>query len=86
MRWQLNCIARRLPPALRIAATGIHEGKLQQAVHALKYARRVELGAPLGDRLIAALDTLNWTIDIDRSCATYTLRASENGGIINHNS
>ncbi len=53
----------RLPPLVSLAYTGIHEGKLQQAVHALKYSGATELAAPLAERLIAALDRLGWSID-----------------------
>src|SRR5664279_2543864 len=51
----------QLPPLVSIAATGIHEGKLQQAVHALKYSGAETLALPLGNRLIAALERLGWT-------------------------
>ena len=54
----------QLPPLFSIAATGIHEGKLQQAVHALKYEGVESLAFPLADRLVAAIDTLGWVIDV----------------------
>jgi ComF family protein len=69
----------RLPPLQFLAATGIHEGKLQQAVHALKYERAHELAAPLGDRLISALASLGWTIDILIPVPLHTARQQERG-------
>jgi ComF family protein len=69
----------RLSPDFFIASTGIHEGKLQQAVHALKYTGARELTAPLGDRLIAALAVLNWTIDTIIPVPLHTSRLRERG-------
>ncbi len=53
-----------LPPLVRSAATGLHEGKLQQAVHALKYEGVVSLAAPLSARMIAGLQVLHWKFDL----------------------
>jgi ComF family protein len=66
---QLDAVALELkpvpaPPLLSICATGVHEGTLQQAVHALKYSNVRALAAPLAARLIAALDALDWHIDL----------------------
>lgn len=69
----------RLSPDFIIAATGIHEGKLQQAVHALKYTRALDLAAPLGDRLIYALSALNWTIDTIIPVPLHTARQRARG-------
>ncbi len=52
------------PPLKAIATTGVHEGKLQQAVHALKYNGAQEVALPLGERLLTALEMLNWRIDL----------------------
>lgn len=69
----------RLTPDFFIASTGIHEGKLQEAVHALKYANARELAVPLGDRMLAALETLNWTIDTVIPVPLHTSRMRERG-------
>jgi ComF family protein len=69
----------QLSPDFLIVATGIHEGKLQQAVHALKYTGAHELAAPLGDRLVATLQTLNWTIDTIIPVPLHTSRERERG-------
>ncbi len=53
-----------LPPLARSAATGLHEGKLQQAVHALKYEGVVALAEPLSARMIAGLRVLNWKFNL----------------------
>ncbi|MBI1256299.1 MAG: ComF family protein [Chloroflexi bacterium] len=69
----------RLPPLLSVAATGIHEGKLQQAVHALKYSGATELMIPLGNRLISALTTLKWPIDQIVPVPLHAARQRERG-------
>ncbi len=67
---ELNAVAvdvsgHRLSPLVFIASTGTHEGKLQQAVHALKYAGATELAIPLGDRLLAAVEKTHLAQRID---------------------
>lgn len=69
----------RLASNFVIATTGIHEGTLQQAVHALKYTGARELTTPLGDRLIAALDVLNWTFDTIIPVPLHTARQRARG-------
>lgn len=66
-------------PLQAFAATGIHEGKLQDAVHALKYAGAHDLAAPLGDRLIAALMALGWQIDMILPVPLHSTRQRERG-------
>ncbi|MCZ2096492.1 MAG: ComF family protein [Anaerolineae bacterium] len=90
-RWCERCLdelarqpldVRRVRPSQTfiVAATAIHEGKLQQAVHALKYSgAREELVAPLGDRLLAALDVLNWTFDTIIPVPLHTARERARG-------
>jgi competence protein ComFC len=51
-------------PGGQIAVTGIHAGKLQDAIHALKYDHVTSIAVPLGQRLVAALDTLEWSPDL----------------------
>jgi ComF family protein len=51
-------------PLESVASTAVHGGKIQQAIHALKYEGATLLAEPLGRRLAARLDTLQWTIDI----------------------
>lgn len=91
MRWcaqcqqELNKVAidlrrtNRLPPLLFVASTGIHEGKLQQAVHALKYSGTDQVIVPLGNRLIDALGTLKWTIDTIVPVPLHNARQRERG-------
>lgn len=66
-------------PLQAIATTGIHEGKLQQAVHALKYAGAQEVAAPLSERLIAALTALNWQFDVILPVPLHHARQRERG-------
>jgi ComF family protein len=75
----IHLLRPRLPPLLGGAATGVHEGKLQQAVHALKYNATQELAAPLGERLIAAARTLNWSFDMITPVPLHTSRQKERG-------
>ncbi len=51
-------------PLTAVAATAVHEGKLQQALWALKYENGRRLAVPLGQRIAARLRELEWTIDI----------------------
>lgn len=48
---------------LGAAASGIHQGKLQEAVQALKYNNVQHLAQILGMRLIDCLEQLNWSFD-----------------------
>jgi ComF family protein len=89
-RWCAHCLNElaavpvdlhhvQLAPLRFLATTGIHEGKLQQAVHALKYEGAAEVIVPLGSRLIAALDSLQWTIDTLVPVPLHTSRQRERG-------
>ncbi len=69
----------RLPPLLSAAATGLHEGKLQQAVHALKYSGATELMVPLGNRLLTALTSLKWSVDLIVPVPLHASRQRERG-------
>src|SRR5688500_13594877 len=55
---------RACPPLDAVAVTALHTGKLQQAIHALKYDHATVLADPLGRRLAARLETLQWTFDM----------------------
>jgi ComF family protein len=68
-----------LPPLSGSAATGLHDGKLQQAVHALKYDNTPALARPLGDRLSECLIRLSWPIDIIVPVPLHTSRIKERG-------
>jgi ComF family protein len=68
-----------LPPLTASAATGIHEGILQHAVHALKYRRARDLAVPLGDRLAACLERLPWQIDLVIPVPLHTSRIRARG-------
>jgi ComF family protein len=69
----------KIAPLKAIATTGIHEGKLQQAVHALKYAGAHEVAAPLGERLVMAITTLNWQFDMIMPLPLHSARQRERG-------
>ncbi len=69
----------RLPPLTAIASTGTHEGKLQDAVHALKYEQVTALALPLAARLVTALDALNWQIDTIMPVPLHARRQHERG-------
>jgi len=89
-RWCVNCQQAlnsvpfdlrggKAAPLKSFAATGIHEGKLQDAVHALKYSGTHELAAPLGERLVLALTTLGWQIDVILPVPLHSTRQRERG-------
>jgi ComF family protein len=66
---QLGAVALELnpvsaPPLYSICATGAHEGKLQQAIHAHKYSHAPALTVPLGKRLTDTLAALGWHFDV----------------------
>lgn len=52
-----------LPQLDGCVATAGHTGKLQAAVHALKYYGQQDLANPLADRLAKALEETQWTYD-----------------------
>ncbi len=70
---------RRLPPLVESASTGLHDGQLQQTVHALKYEQADFLAVTLGHRLIAALDQTGWTFDMIVPVPLHMLRQRERG-------
>ncbi len=55
---------RTLPSLTACAATGLHDGKLRSAIHALKYEHARAVAEPLGERLAACLADLHWPIDL----------------------
>ena len=61
------------------AATGLHEGTLQQAVHMLKYNNAPALALPLGERLSKCLDRLNWNVDMIVPVPLHATRLKERG-------
>jgi ComF family protein len=62
-----------------VVSTGAHEGRLQEAVQALKYHNTPLLGNPLGDRLAAALDALGWSPDLIVPVPLHESRRRERG-------
>lgn len=72
-------LSRRKVRGMICAATGIHEGQLQLAVHALKYDQVTELAAPLAARLNRVLDRLGWQPDLILPVPMHHTRQSERG-------
>ena len=68
-----------IEPLTASAATGVHEGKLQEAVQALKYENARALSVPLGQRLSACLAQLEWTIDMIVPVPLHMSRLKERG-------
>ncbi|HLU09683.1 MAG TPA: ComF family protein [Oceanobacillus sp.] len=68
-----------LEPLTASAATGIHEGKLREAVQALKYENVRAIASPLGERLSNCLAQLKWTIDIIVPVPLHMSRLKERG-------
>lgn len=64
---------------LRVAATGRHAGKVQQAIHALKYHAVPALHQPLAGRLAAALTALRWEVDLIAPVPMHVQRLAERG-------
>jgi ComF family protein len=61
------------------AASGKHQGKLQEAVQALKYANSRSLAQPFALRLRDCLATLSWTFDMIIPVPIGTARLKERG-------
>ncbi len=89
-RWCPRCVAllaavpvellpRTLPTLVGCAATGIHAGKLQAAIHALKYDFVRDLAPLLAARLFTCLAESNWTIDMIIPVPLHTTRLAERG-------
>jgi ComF family protein len=66
-------------PLAAVATTGIHEGKLQDAIWSLKYANAPALAEPLGQRMARRLAALDWTIDMLVPVPLHTRRLQERG-------
>jgi competence protein ComFC len=68
-----------LAPLSQIAATAVHVGKIQSAIHSLKYENGHMMARPLGQRMSRLLRRLNWTIDILVPVPLHTSRLRERG-------
>lgn len=71
-----------LPPAepiAGVAATGLHEDKLREAVQALKYENARAVAVPLGKRLAECLVRQQWMIDTIIPVPLHTMRLKERG-------
>lgn len=75
----LDIETRELDGLSGLASTGIHQGILRDAVHALKYEDTQELAQPLGERLFATIEALNWTFDILIPVPLHMLRLRDRG-------
>ncbi len=62
-----------------VASTGLHDGILQQAVQGLKYEQVRLLSGELGRRLAAALQSLDWDIDVIVPVPLGEVRLKERG-------
>jgi competence protein ComFC len=73
--WCERCVSvvNTVPPLLNLphpptlhsaAATGKHIGKLQDAIHALKYENARSIARPLAERMAHVLEHLQWAFDV----------------------
>ena len=78
---QVACLAReRIVDGLDGAATtGVHEGVLQTAIHALKYENVPELAQTLAARMEQVIVQLDWQIDMIAPVPLHTTRLEERG-------
>jgi ComF family protein len=74
----LAVAAAELPEFNAVAHTGVHTGRLRDAVHALKY-NTPEIALPLGERITTALNTLGWEIDLLVPVPLHPARLAERG-------
>lgn len=68
-----------LAPLSGMASTGVHDGKIQQAVWSLKYENGRQLAAPLGARLTQHLAGLHWPVEIIIPVPMHASRLAERG-------
>lgn len=60
-------------------STGWHNGKLQNAIHGLKYENALETAPVLGQRIATALVRLKWKIDMLVPVPLHTKRLAQRG-------
>ncbi|HEX2906739.1 MAG TPA: ComF family protein [Phototrophicaceae bacterium] len=68
-----------LPPLSGMASSGVHAGKIQQAIWSLKYENGRALAEPLGERLAQHLAHLEWAIDQVVPVPMHAHRLAERG-------
>jgi len=68
-----------LEPLTSMASTGVHDGKIQQAIWSLKYENGRELAVPLGARLTKHLAGLNWPVSMIIPVPMHSKRLAERG-------
>jgi ComF family protein len=66
-------------PLQGVAATAWHEGKLREAVQALKYENTPTMAKPLGEKLATCLKQQDWIYDIIVPVPLHTKRLMERG-------
>ncbi|MBL8134129.1 MAG: ComF family protein [Anaerolineae bacterium] len=80
LRAQPLDIRRRHLPLLQTSlATGLHDGILRTAIHALKYDNVTAVVPALGDRMILALRQCGLSFDMIIPVPLFTLRIKERG-------
>ncbi len=72
-------IKKYLDESLCVASSGLHEGKLRRAIHALKYDNLPTIGEQLAHRLDVVLQQQNWTIDTIIPVPLHTTRLVQRG-------
>lgn len=78
--WPITLITRpMLPVCVGLASSGLHEGRLRDAVQALKYNRALAVADVLGARLWHCLQQLKWTFDIIVPVPLHLKRLRERG-------
>jgi competence protein ComFC len=70
---------RPLAPLVDIAATGVHQHMIREAVQGLKYGNARLLAEPLGERLVQQLQNLNWPVDLIVPVPLHATRLAERG-------
>lgn len=64
---------------IHITSTGLHGGKLQSAIHALKYENNPQIGTILGERLVTTLQQKAWIIDMVIPVPLHTNKLKQRG-------
>lgn len=68
-----------LTPLSGMASTGVHDGKIQQAIWSLKYENGRQLATPLGARLSQQLASLDWPVNCIIPVPMHSERLAERG-------
>ncbi|MCS6836065.1 MAG: hypothetical protein NZ750_08615 [Anaerolineae bacterium] len=75
----LDLRSQALPPLSGALACGVHAGVVQHAIHVLKYEGQTQVGEALGQRMVAALQAVSWSVTLIVPVPLHTSRLAKRG-------